>query len=81
MDRHYSCRARVAPHLEAPLPDAFCMGFSKGFLDAARHYADQRLEGYEVVPGGARLGPNLVRFDAINHADQTGAAVYVRWLA
>jgi len=46
--------------------------FSFGAFDAAVAYARKYLPGYEVIPRG-RVG----RFEAIHHADQVGAVIYV----
>lgn len=70
------------------LPDATFTGltFSAGAFDAAKRYAADKLPSYEVIPGGTGQRAHVdddgkvykvMRFEAVDHAAQMGAVLWV----
>ena len=78
MKRIYSVSASIAPDLPQPSALSVAGSFAFGPFNAAQAYADKMLPGYEAIPGGRVERPNLYRFEAINHAQQLGAVIWVR---
>ncbi len=76
MNRSYKISCRLAPQIPNAFPCTVSGNFSFGSYDAAKKYAADNLPGYEVIPGGVPY-PNGRRFEAINHASQLGADIYV----
>ena len=75
--RSYSVSAQVAPGIKQPYSDKISGSFSFGAFDAAVSYCKGSLPGYEVIPGGVAYS-DCRRFDAIDHAAQLGASIWVR---
>jgi len=84
-EREFLVKATVAPQFKKPPDDVMYGSPGTSALNAAKNYAGIYLSGYEVIPGGRRMGNKedgkrlfeIMKFEALNHDIGYGAVVYV----